>query len=1494
VSGIAYTAGVAIVDEGSGAVSSDIQSVDWFESDGTNDRFLIRAKAAPYAYRFAAPSGGTSFTLKAIATDFSNNTSDLASFTWNVVPNDPPAHLNVAVTPAAAYLASRLQATISFEDEGLAATVGLKVTGSHTDGSPYELPPSRITPSANQQANRSAVDAAWPPVAFTIDLPPDLEEGEPLHVTATVIDSVNQSASATTDVPLLPDTAAPRIVSMTPAPETHFQFGNQYRITLRATDDESGIAHVTFSWDNQPPVDVTAGSVDPSTGVFMFSTDVAVTAKNTDTRVHIAATAYDFHGNGSLATVDVIYDSVNDGTIPVAQWLTPLDGSALPAGQMRDVKLRIRATDDVHVEAVQFQSDAFAAPLPPVSAPSAGSIYEETATVNVPPSGSFTVTATVSDADPAHDVVLPIVIDAVPIDHQILGDFALTASNAPQFQNASLLVSGSGTHLYVTVPVTLRDLVVLDGAIVGNPDRVKLDITSMDHLYVDDESALDVTAKGNLGGWALSEDGVTRNNDARGMSPEAGPLEASGSYGGLGGGAVPNAPYGSLTEPSDFGTGGAGGATCCSAGANGGGAILLHGDRVVIAGSLRADGGSGVGAQYAGSGGSIAVAAHVLVSGPATRITANGGDDEGVANGDAGGGGGRISITATDRLDLFDAASELQSRGGRNGTSAEGRTYLDAGAGTILLRRPGVASGELRIASTDERFVSTSHQTRATPLAGMLAFDAVTVGPRTLVRVDGNLASPMMAIDPTAILLLPADVPSLDLTTTPAAGSTLIQGTTLAASFTTASPAGIGDVTLTLAAPLRSTFSDYPVEIAAAPASVPVPPDLPPGAVTLHAIATDRAGRAAEISRDFTVVANAPPQFTRFDVLPRQTYAGHTIVASVTASDDLGITTLTLASSAGTISASPATADGPSTSQTFSIDLPPNLTGGSIVQLTATADDGFPGRVPVAQTETVDVLNDSNPPSVTITSPAPNATFEVGSLVRIPIRVTAIDAEVGVTRAWASIDGGPAMEMTPDGSASGGWMADVPVPQVDGFDPVDATIAVFAADFQNNQGQGTVPIVIKPVIDPNGPAVSFVCPSAGALYPPGYSARVHVNAVPASLDNDVTSVDLYVGDAAVPVAAVAIGNDVWEATITMPAGAEGDEVPLKAVATSIRNNVNSFQRTVRIAVGAVIVSDTTIDAANAAFDGGTLIVAGGTTTIEGHHSFSRLIILDGATVTHPPLGRLDLDVAGATYVSCSGSIDATGRGEQDAGIETIIGAGGSHGGEGAPATGGTAPAFGSVFDPKEAGGVGAQTSGCAPCDGPGGGIIRLRSGDVTVDGTIRANGAANQAAGAGGSVRIDANAISGSGQILAAIPSVVRICPFSRDCVRIDANAISGKRTNSYDRWYRRALRRRRAYCPLFRVADPSAGRHPHDRRIAGNDLPQIIGTAVRGSRLRQRRSPAPRQNRTDRCRNPHDDLLDREQRYGFCRAIAGAGRSRRNRSDLRHRHIGELADRGE
>src|SRR5207244_2588020 len=111
-----------------------------------------RVFSKPWGYTFVAPSvtnGMAHFTLKASATDLSFNSSSLASYTWDVVPNSPPTNVAIATTPASVYLGNRVSADVTFSDEGLKATVSVDVVGKHADGSDYHLLAAAITPGLN-------------------------------------------------------------------------------------------------------------------------------------------------------------------------------------------------------------------------------------------------------------------------------------------------------------------------------------------------------------------------------------------------------------------------------------------------------------------------------------------------------------------------------------------------------------------------------------------------------------------------------------------------------------------------------------------------------------------------------------------------------------------------------------------------------------------------------------------------------------------------------------------------------------------------------------------------------------------------------------------------------------------------------------------------------------------------------------------------------------------------------------------------------------------------------------------------------------------------------------------------------------------------------------------------------------------------------------------------------------------------------------------------
>jgi hypothetical protein len=1384
--GVDYIATVSIVDEGTAPprASNDIAYVQWFDGTG---KALTRATTAPYGYVLRAAAGVTSVTLKASAVDLSGNASDLAAQTWEVTANLPPQNIAITVPPSA-YVARTVGLSATFDEDGLAVTSALTATGKHRDGTPYALDAARIHRLSAQPIRRNAISDPWPAVQYSVDVPADLKEADALQFALTLTDSDNQSTPKTASVDILADANPPHITAMLPAGETRYKFGdparNHYRAQVNVTDAESGVAHVTFVIDGHT-TDVRFGDAGSAyaNGTYTFFTDVDVAAKNVDTRIHIAATAFDYDGNQSAQTADVIYESVNDGTAPTGSWMTPLDGALVAKGSVT-LLLRVHAVDDVHVDTVTFDSALFSS----VTADRlANDLFEKSVTFDTPSDGSpFVINATISDS--GHQTILPITIDQTVVDLDLATDSQINSGNAATFANKSVRIHGAGKKLYISVPVTLQNLIVSDGANAGNPDGTKIDLTVTDRLYVDGSSSIDVTGKGFLGGWASHESGgqnATPNgltlNNAPGAAPAAtGSSVASGSYAGIAGidtGATTNATYGSITNPADFGSGGSGAPNCNTCvGGNGGGAVVITGgsgandkSRFVIAGAIRADGQSGAGIAGAGSGGSINLHARALVAGWAARITANGGDDDGAANTSRGGGGGRIAAVISDRWDVEPSQPVLQARGGRNDSNTEARAFLEGGAGTLFVQKPGEANGELLVSSFDERHASSLHLTRATPLAGILNFDSIVIGPRALARFDAEFTAANVTIDPTAVLLHSTELPAINLLSAPAAGTSLIQGSTLPLTYNAQSNAGVGEVRATLApaADLAVPSFDYPASIATTPVSIIVPNNATPGAATLKLRVTDRAGRTAETpSTSYTIVANAGPAITQFDIAPAslQMYAGHPITVTAAASDDLEVKTLTLTSSSGTIAPVTPSPDAATHGlfATFVVNIPPPTPAGTVVALTLTATDG--SGVNASQTKSVTVLHDANAPAATIDAPSPGVVFVEGS--SIPVSATIVDAEVSVKQASASIDG-VSVAMTQDVQHPTVWTGTLAAPDVDGTADVPKTISVTASDFENNTSTpATVSINVRPIIDALAPTVTWTCATPGAMYPSAAIAKLQVLALPASGDT-VTGVTMTITDTAgtrtVPMTSAGGGSYTYD--YTLPAATSDANVTLRAVATTLAGKSSGLPGSLTIiAPGPNVVTlstNATIAATDTAYEGKTVLVTGGKLTIAGKHTFARLAVLNGATVAEVAtdaitINRLDF-AAAALFVACGGSIDVTGAGflpgrtwnNTTTGASTGSAAG-SHGGTGGFDSFNTVVAvpYGSLYDPNEPGGGGATPN----VDGrSGGGIVRIQSPSIQIDGKIIATGTSGSAiaAGAGGSIRIDTNAISGSGEVRA-------------------------------------------------------------------------------------------------------------------------------------------------
>ncbi|MFG1499129.1 hypothetical protein ABMA70_02895 [Halobacteriovorax sp. XZX-3] len=183
------------------------------------------------------------------------------------------------------------------------------------------------------------------------------------------------------------------------------------------------------------------------------------------------------------------------------------------------------------------------------------------------------------------------------------------------------------------------------------------------NLSLLETSAFDLQSGGLISAVGLGYYG-SRNRLEEGFGPSPGLTNSNdeaggGAHGGNGGNgenatstAGGNSPYGSLTAPITFGSGG--GSSGNYRGGNGGGAIKIIADTVNVDGEIKADGNAGAGASiYAGgggAGGSVWITANTSFTGTGD-IQAKGGNSGG--RGAGSGSGGRLSVDITTSSNTF-------------------------------------------------------------------------------------------------------------------------------------------------------------------------------------------------------------------------------------------------------------------------------------------------------------------------------------------------------------------------------------------------------------------------------------------------------------------------------------------------------------------------------------------------------------------------------------------------------------------------------------------------------------------------------------------------------------------------------------------------------------------------------------------------------------------------------------------------------------------------
>jgi hypothetical protein len=243
-----------------------------------------------------------------------------------------------------------------------------------------------------------------------------------------------------------------------------------------------------------------------------------------------------------------------------------------------------------------------------------------------------------------------------------------SASTPDTSRLSTLILSGQDTYNFGNLIIKANGALSQAANNITQQNSILVSSTSID---VQTGGTINATATGYLG--ALQSPNSSSIAQGPGAPPNSNSCYsagAGGSYGGKGGQyslASANV-YGSITQPTDLGSGGTAG--CSQPGGNGGGAIKLTvAGTLTNNGSILANGGAGTGYGSGGSGGSIWLQTSTLAG--SGIISANGGDRGGNATTiNPGGGGGRVALyyqNSTSTMTAGTPTSSIAVNGGIGG-----------------------------------------------------------------------------------------------------------------------------------------------------------------------------------------------------------------------------------------------------------------------------------------------------------------------------------------------------------------------------------------------------------------------------------------------------------------------------------------------------------------------------------------------------------------------------------------------------------------------------------------------------------------------------------------------------------------------------------------------------------------------------------------------------------------------------------------------------------
>ncbi|MGK2860043.1 MAG: Ig-like domain-containing protein [Thermoanaerobaculia bacterium] len=553
---------------------------------------------------------------------------------------------------------------VSAEDAQALARVVLKVSGPVGAGSTDQ---SKLTGSVVSYTTQ-----------FQVIVSTEAVPGDRLSIWAEIYDAAGaMTTTSALDVFIDEDIAAPVINSVAVFPAAA---GLRY---------PAGTA-VTISVDAVDNVKVTSVSIEvggaiqtDSTPPFQFAwTTPGVPSETAFELRAIARDARGLESAPSLTTITVT--PVDGGAPPQVAWAFPTPNTTVAAGY--PIRLGINASDDVGVIRVEFYEEGAAQPFAQESATNTTTkafVAETSLTLPSLP-GPRIITVRVYDISPVftESQIQVESVSAIWIDSE--------APNWDALAGMPRVLDSKSGELVVDGARSLAGLFVLSGASVRPPAYAAkgavtpLDLTISGPLWIERGASINASDMGYDG---------TVSRYAKSWWPSSADTSyngGGGSHGGRGGdflqhGGYAGRVYGSVYAPTLAGSAGSGRGSSvnCTSCSPGGGVVTIRAQRVVLDGSVTANGGNGADAGGA-AGGSVWIKAdEILGSG---TISAIGGQ------GHAGGGGGRIALDAPS-IGLL--PSNVTARTGRNSNES-----FRAAPGTVWMRGTGTY-GTLLVSDED-------------------------------------------------------------------------------------------------------------------------------------------------------------------------------------------------------------------------------------------------------------------------------------------------------------------------------------------------------------------------------------------------------------------------------------------------------------------------------------------------------------------------------------------------------------------------------------------------------------------------------------------------------------------------------------------------------------------------------------------------------------------------------------------------------------------------